>query len=58
SIYEEICVAIKEATNGPFKNILVYTEDEVVSTCFIDDIHSSIFYAKAGISLDDRIVIK
>ncbi|CAF3677766.1 unnamed protein product [Rotaria sp. Silwood1] len=47
-----------EATNGPFKNMLTYTEDEVVSTCFIDDIHSSVFYAKAGISLDDRIVIK
>ncbi|CAF5126086.1 unnamed protein product, partial [Rotaria sp. Silwood1] len=56
--YEEIYVAIKEATNGPFKNMLTYTEDEVVSTCFIDDIHSSVFYAKAGISLDDRIVIK
>ncbi|CAF0994382.1 unnamed protein product [Rotaria sordida] len=54
--YEEICAAIKEAANGPLKNILAYTEDEVVSTDFIGDTHSLIFYAKAGISHNDNFV--
>jgi glyceraldehyde-3-phosphate dehydrogenase/erythrose-4-phosphate dehydrogenase len=35
---------------------LAYTEDEVVSTDFIGDTHSSIFDAKAGISLNDNFV--
>ncbi|CAF1332398.1 unnamed protein product [Didymodactylos carnosus] len=54
--YEEICAAIKEAANGPLKNILAYTDEKVVSTDFIDDTHSSIFDAKAGISLNDNFV--
>lgn len=54
--YEEICAAIKEAANGPLKGILGYTDDEVVSTDFIGDTHSSIFDAKAGISLNDNFV--
>jgi len=54
--YEDICAAIKEAANGPLKGILAYTEDEVVSTDFMGDTHSSIFDAKAGISLNDNFV--
>ncbi|CAF0816063.1 unnamed protein product [Rotaria sordida] len=54
--YEEICAAIKEATYGPLKNILSYTDDEVVSTDFIGDIHSLIFHVKAGISFNDNSV--
>ncbi|CAF0867969.1 unnamed protein product [Rotaria sp. Silwood1] len=54
--YEEICAAIKEAAHGPLKGILAYTDDEVVSTDFIGDTHSSIFDAKAGISLNDNFV--
>jgi len=54
--YEEICAAIKEAANGPLKGILGYTDEEVVSTDFIGDTHSSIFDAKAGISLNDNFV--
>jgi len=54
--YEEICAAIKEASNGPLKGILGYTDEEVVSTDFIGDTHSSIFDAKAGISLNDNFV--
>jgi glyceraldehyde 3-phosphate dehydrogenase len=54
--YEDICAAIKEAANGPLKGILGYTDDEVVSTDFIGDTHSSIFDAKAGISLNDNFV--
>ncbi len=38
------------------KGILAYTDDEVVSTDFIRDTHSSIFDAKAGISLNDNFV--
>jgi len=54
--YEEICAAIKEASNGPLKGILGYTDEEVVSTDFVGDTHSSIFDAKAGISLNDNFV--
>jgi glyceraldehyde-3-phosphate dehydrogenase/erythrose-4-phosphate dehydrogenase len=38
------------------KGILAYTEDEVVSTDFLGDTNSSIFDAKAGISLNDNFV--
>ncbi|CAF4799559.1 unnamed protein product, partial [Rotaria sp. Silwood2] len=54
--YEEICAAIKEAANDSLKGILAYTDDEVVSTDFIGDKHSSIFDAKAGISHNDNFV--
>jgi len=54
--YEDICATIKAAANGPLKNILGYTDEEVVSTDFIGDTHSSIFDAKAGISLNDNFV--
>ena len=54
--YEEICAKIKEAANGPMKGILAYTDEEVVSSDFIGDAHSSIFDAKAGIALDDNFV--
>merc|ERR1711951_22629 len=47
--YEEICAKIKEASEGPMKGILGYTEDMVVSTDFLGDNRSSIFDAKAGI---------
>lgn len=47
---------MKEAANGPMKGILEYTEDDVVSSDFIGDTHSSIFDAKAGISLNDKFV--
>jgi len=50
--YEEICQTIKDASNGAFKGILAYTEDEVVSSDFIGNTNSSIFDAKAGISLN------
>ncbi len=49
-----INAAMKAAAEGPLKGILAYTEDEVVSSDFIGDRHSSIFDAKAGIELNDR----
>ncbi|CAG7850901.1 Glyceraldehyde-3-phosphate dehydrogenase {ECO:0000256/RuleBase:RU361160} {ECO:0000256/RuleBase:RU361160} [Serendipita indica DSM 11827] len=54
--YDEIKQAIKAASEGELKGILGYTEDEVVSTDFVGDPHSSIFDAKAGISLNNNFV--
>jgi len=50
--YEDICKAIKEASEGELKGILGYTGDEVVSQDFVHDPRSSIFDSKAGISLN------
>nr|BAI43374.1 glyceraldehyde-3-phosphate dehydrogenase [Brachionus plicatilis] len=54
--YDEVKAAIKHASENELKGILAYTEDEVVSSDFIGDHHSSIFDAKAGISLNDNFV--
>lgn len=54
--YEEICAAMKEASEGELKGVLGYTEDAVVSTDFISDSRSSIFDAKAGILLTPTFV--
>ena len=50
--YQEICAAMKAASEGEMKGILGYTEDEVVSSDFTGDAYSSIFDAKAGIELN------
>lgn len=50
--YKEICAKMKEAAEGPMKGILGYTDEEVVSSDFIHDSHSSIFDAGAGIELN------
>jgi len=47
---------LKEAAEGPLKGILAYTEDQVVSTDFVSDTHSSIFDADASISLNPHFV--
>ena len=52
--YDEIVKVMKEASEGALKGILGFTEDEVVSTDFIHDSRSSIFDARAGISLNDH----
>jgi glyceraldehyde 3-phosphate dehydrogenase len=52
--YKEICAAIKKASETYLKNILAYTGDEVVSSDFIHDAHSSIFDAGSGIELNNR----
>jgi len=54
--YEQIKAAIKEASEGPLKGILGYTEDEIVSTDILGDTRSSIFDARAGISLNSNFV--
>jgi glyceraldehyde 3-phosphate dehydrogenase len=50
--YKEICAAMKAASDGEMKGILGYTDEEVVSSDFIGDPHSSIFDALAGIELN------
>ena len=54
--YEEICAAMKEASEGELKGILGYTDECVVSTDFRNDSRTSIFDAKAGIQLDPTFV--
>ena len=54
--YDEICAAMKKASENDLKGILGYTEDPVVSSDFIGDPHTSIFDAKAGIALTDTFV--
>ena len=54
--YEEICAAVKKASEGELKGILGYTDEDVVSSDFISDPHTSIFDAKAGIMLTDTFV--
>ncbi|MBS7317944.1 MAG: type I glyceraldehyde-3-phosphate dehydrogenase [Candidatus Cryptobacteroides sp.] len=54
--YEEICAAMKEASEGELKGILGYTNEAVVSTDFRNDSHTSIFDEKAGIQLDPTFV--
>lgn len=53
---DEIKAAVKKAAEGPMKGYLAYTEDQVVSSDFIGDHHSSIFDARAGISLNNNFV--
>jgi len=54
--YEEIKAKVKEASEGPLKGILGYTEEEVVSADFIGDKRSSIFDGGAGIMLSPQFV--
>jgi glyceraldehyde 3-phosphate dehydrogenase len=52
--YSEICEAMKAASQNGLSGILGYTDEDVVSTDFVSDPHSSIFDAKAGIELNDH----
>lgn len=52
--YEQIKTAMKNAAHGEMKGIIGYTEDDVVSQDFNGDPRTSIFDAKAGISLNDH----
>lgn len=54
--YQEICEAMKKASEGELKGILGYTEEDVVSSDFLGDARTSIFDAKAGIALTDTFV--
>jgi glyceraldehyde 3-phosphate dehydrogenase len=54
--YEEICAAMKAASEGPMKGVLGYTTDKVVSTDFRGEAMTSVFDADAGIALDKTFV--
>jgi glyceraldehyde 3-phosphate dehydrogenase len=54
--YEEICAAMKAASQGDLKGVLGYTEEKVVATDFRGNSHASIFDAEAGIALDGTFV--
>jgi glyceraldehyde 3-phosphate dehydrogenase len=54
--YEQICDAMKKASEGALKGILAYTDEAVVATDFRGEACTSIFDAKAGIQLDSTFV--
>ncbi len=54
--YDEICKAMKEASEGELKGVLGYTDECVVSTDFRGESRTSVFDAKAGIALDPTFV--
>ena len=54
--YEEICAAMKKASENELKGIVEYDDEDVVSSDFVGDAHTSIFDAKAGIALTDSFV--
>lgn len=54
--YEEICAVVKKASEGSMKGIVEYVDEDVVSSDFLTDPHTSIFDAKAGIMLTDTFV--
>jgi len=54
--YDEICAAMKAASEGDMKGVLGYTEDAVVSNDFLGETQTSVFDAKAGIALTDTFV--
>ncbi len=54
--YEEICAAMKAASEGSMKGVLAYTEDKVVSTDFRGESCTSTFDAQAGIQMDETFV--
>ncbi|MGN6527971.1 MAG: type I glyceraldehyde-3-phosphate dehydrogenase [Burkholderiaceae bacterium] len=54
--YEDICNAMKAASEGAMKGVLGYTDEKVVSTDFRGEARTSVFDADAGISLDKTFV--
>jgi len=54
--YDEICKAMKDASEGELKGVLGYTDELVVSQDFVGETRTSVFDAKAGIALTDKFV--
>ena len=54
--YEDLCAAMKRASEGPLKGVLGYTDEEVVSTDLRGESCTSVFDAKAGLQLDPTFV--
>jgi glyceraldehyde 3-phosphate dehydrogenase len=51
--YEDLCATVRRAADGRLKGVLAYTRDEVVSTDFRGESHTSVFDERAGMRLDD-----
>ena len=54
--YDDICAAMKTASEGELKGVLGYTTESVVSTDFRGNTAPSTFDANAGIALDNTFV--
>ena len=54
--YEEICAAVKKASENQLKGILAYCDEDVVSSDFYGETNTSVFDAKAGIMLNETFV--
>lgn len=54
--YDEICAAVKAASEGELKGVVAYTTDKVVSTDFVGETNTCVFDAEAGIALDSTFV--
>ena len=54
--YEEICKAVKKASETSMKGVLLYADEDVVSSDFIGETNTSIFDSKAGIMLSPKFV--
>jgi glyceraldehyde 3-phosphate dehydrogenase len=54
--YEQICAAMKAASEGPMKGVLGYTDEKVVATDFRGESCTSVFDAEAGMALDSTFV--
>lgn len=54
--YEEICAAVKEASETYMKGIIEYNDDEIVSSDIIGNFNTCVFDVNAGIMLDDTFV--
>ena len=54
--YEEVCAAMKKASENEFKGILGYTDEAVVSSDFLGDARTSIFDATAGIAINETFM--
>jgi len=54
--YEQICAAMKAASEGSMKGVLGYTDQKVVSTDFRGESCTSVFDAEAGMALDPTFI--
>ncbi|KAM8968123.1 glyceraldehyde-3-phosphate dehydrogenase-like [Sarcophilus harrisii] len=54
--YDDIKRIVRQASEGNMRNIVGYTEDQVVSSDFNGDFNSTTFDAEAGIALNDYFV--
>src|SRR5450432_1390259 len=54
--YDDICKAMKAASEGKMKGVLGYTDEKVVSSDFVGEVCTSVFDADAGIALDKTFV--